>query len=183
LADRGARAVFFDRDGTLVHDPGFLHEPGAVRLLPGVAAAVARLNRAGFQVIAVSNQSGIARGLYPDADYHAVQRRLLDLLGAEGARLDASYYCPHHPDVSTCDCRKPGLKLFRDAAAERGIAFERSFWVGDRPSDVEPARRLGGRAFMVRTGEGARHVAQAAALGVPVVADVAAAVDRILGPS
>lgn len=175
------RAVFLDRDGTLVEDPGFLHEPGAVRLLPGAARAVARLNRGGWLVVSVSNQSGIARGRYTAADYQAVQRRSEDLLAAHDARLDGSYFCPHYPAVSgPCDCRKPGVKLFQDAARDLGIDLARSIYVGDRLSDVEPARRLGGRGILVQTGEGARHVDQARALGIPMVADLAAAVDQIL---
>lgn len=177
----GRPAAFLDRDGTLVHDPGFLHDPGAVRLLPGVASAIARLNAAGFIVVTVSNQSGIARGLYPEADYHAVQGRLVELLGAAGARLDGAYYCPHFPAISgPCECRKPGLRLFQDAAAAHGIAFDQSVWIGDRLSDVEPANRLGGRAFLVRTGEGERHVEQARVLGVSVVRDLSDAVDQAL---
>jgi D-glycero-D-manno-heptose 1,7-bisphosphate phosphatase len=174
-------AVFLDRDGTLVHDPGFLHDPALVRLLPGAAASVARLNHAGWPVVLVTNQSGIARGLYGAADYHAVRRRLAELLSTAGARLDAEYFCPHHPDVTgPCECRKPGVLLFQTAAADHGLALEHSVWVGDRLSDVEPARRLGGRAFLVRTGEGARHVEQARVLAIPVVDDLAQAVDRIL---
>lgn len=177
-------AVFLDRDGTLVHDPGFLHDPALVRLLPGAGSAVARLNAAGFPVILVSNQSGIARGLYAESDYHAVQRRLGELLEREGAHLDAAYFCPHHPDVTgPCDCRKPGILLFQTAAREHAIALDRSIWVGDRPSDVEPARRLGGRAFMVQTGEGTGPVHQARAVGVPTLKDLAAVVDRIVAPT
>jgi D-glycero-D-manno-heptose 1,7-bisphosphate phosphatase len=177
----GRPGAFLDRDGTLVHDPGFLHDPGAVRLVPGVAAAIARLNAAGFVVVTVSNQSGIARGLYPEADYHAVQRRLTELLHAGRARLDGEYHCPHFPEISgPCECRKPGLRLFQDAAAAHGIAFHRSVWIGDRLSDVEPANRLGGRAFLVRTGEGQRHVEQARVLGIPVVRDFAEAVNQAL---
>jgi D-glycero-D-manno-heptose 1,7-bisphosphate phosphatase len=177
--------VFLDRDGTLVEDPGYLHEPAAVRLLPGAAAAVARLNAAGYLVITVTNQSGIARGLYGADQYHAVQRRVAELLAGATppARLDDAYCCPHHPDVSgPCDCRKPGVALFRAAAAAHGIALDRSVFIGDRPSDVEPARRLGGRGIMVRSGEGARHVAQATALGVPVADDLTAAVNLFLEP-
>lgn len=177
----GRPGAFLDRDGTLIEDPGFLHEPQAVRLLPGVPAAIARLNAAGFVVVTVSNQSGIARGLYQEADYHAVQGRLTELLWAERAQLAGAYYCPHFPEISgPCDCRKPGLRLFLDAAAAHGIALDDSVWIGDRLSDVEPANRLGGRAFLVRTGEGARHVDQARVLGVPVVRDLAEAVDRTL---
>ena len=179
----GRRAVFLDRDGTIVDDPspGFLHEPGRVRLLPGAAEAIHRLNEAGWLVVTVSNQSGIARGLYDEAAFAAVQRRLGELLAAHDAHLDAAYYCPHHPEITgPCECRKPGVKLFRDAQTALGIDLARSYWVGDRLSDVEPARTLGGRGLLVATGHGAAHRAQARALGVPVVPDLAAAVDAIL---
>ena len=179
-SDRGA--VLLDRDGTIVHDTGFLHEPDAVQLLPGAARAIRRLNESGWLVITVSNQSGIARGLYPEADYHAAQRRLSELLAAEGgARIDASFFCPHHPAFTgPCSCRKPGTKLFEDATAALGLNVARCWFVGDRPSDVAPARTLGGRALLVLTGQGAGHRAGAAALDVPVVADLAAAVDEIV---
>ncbi len=186
MADRGRPAAFLDRDGTLIEDPGFLHEPGRVRLLPGAAAAVRRLNEAGYLVVTVSNQSGIARGRYDVTDYQAVQRRLVELLLAHGARLDGAWYCPHHPDVTgPCPCRKPGTQLFRDAATALGIDFARSFWLGDRLSDIAPARVLGPRAtsgILVLTGEGAGHREQAAVLGARVVADLTAAVDEILRP-
>src|SRR3989449_7418920 len=175
------RAVFLDRDGTIVEDPGFLHEPGKVRLLPRAAEGIRCLNQAGWLVITVSNQSGIARGLYDTAAYSAVQHRLGELLAAHDARLDAAYFCPHHPEFTgPCECRKPGVKLFRDAQAALGIDFLRSYWVGDRLSDVEPARALGAgatHAILVATGHGAEHRAQAHALGVAVVPDLAAAVD------
>jgi D-glycero-D-manno-heptose 1,7-bisphosphate phosphatase len=180
------KAVFLDRDGTFVEDPhpGFLHEPGKVRLLPGAAAAVRRLNQAGWLVVTVTNQSGIARGLYDAAAYAAVQRRVAELLAAHDARLDASYFCPHHPEFSgPCECRKPGLKLFHDARAAWGIDLGQSYWVGDRVSDVEPARALGtgpDQGILVETGHGAAHRAQARALGVRVVADLGAAVDVIV---
>ncbi|HEV8395590.1 MAG TPA: HAD family hydrolase [Gemmatimonadales bacterium] len=178
------RAVFLDRDGTIVEDPGFLHEPANVRLLPGAAGAVRRLNEHGVLVVVVTNQSGIARGLFPVADYEAVQRRLGELLATHGARMDGAYFCPHHPRFTgPCDCRKPALKLFRDAQADLDIDFSRSWWVGDRLSDVQPAAELGGRGgrgILVATGEGNLHQGQARALGVMVVADLASAVAEIL---
>lgn len=183
MADARARqrAVFLDRDGTIVDDPGFLHEADQVRLLPGVAAAIRRLNEAGWLVVTVSNQSGIARGLYDATAYGEVQQRLSELLAASGARLDASYYCPHHPEFTgPCECRKPGVKLFRDAAAQLGLDLARSFWVGDRLGDVAPARMLGGQGILVATGYGARDQGEAKSLGVPVVADLAAAVGEIV---
>jgi len=177
------RAVFLDRDGTIVEDPGFLHEPGKVRVLPGAAAAIRRLNDAGWLVVTVSNQSGIARGLYDAAAYAAVQRRVVELLAAHGARLDGAYFCPHHPEITgPCECRKPGVRLFRDAAAALDLSLARCYWVGDRLSDVEPARALsvGGHGLLVSTGQGPDHVAEARALGFPVVADLAAAAAEIV---
>ena len=176
-----SRAVFLDRDGTIVEDPGFLHEPEKVTLLPGAAEAIRRLNEAGYRVVIVTNQSGIARGRYTVADYEAVQRRLDELLAAHGARIDAAYFCPHHPLLSgPCECRKPGLKLFRAAQAAFDIDFSRSWWVGDRLSDVQPARLLGGEGILVATGEGNLQQGQARALGVMLVADLASAVEKIL---
>ena len=174
-------AVFLDRDGTITEDPGFLHEPDKVKLFPGAAEAIRRLNEAGILAVSVTNQSGIARGLYGVADYEAVQEKLRALLTAHRARLDASYYCPHHPRFTgVCDCRKPGVKLFNDARVALDIDFARSWWVGDRLSDVQTARELGGRGILVATGEGNLHQGQARAQGVMVVADLAAAVDEIL---
>lgn len=178
-----ANAVFLDRDGTIVEDSGFLHEPGRVKLLAGAADAIRRLNERGYLVFCVTNQSGIARGMYTVAEYAAVQRRVGELLTAHGARLDGSYFCPHHPQVTgPCECRKPGTKLFQDANDALGgeIEFARSWWVGDRLSDVAPARRLGGLGILVATGQGNLHQGQARAIGVIVVADLAAAADEIL---
>lgn len=175
------RAAFLDRDGTIVEDPGFLHEPDKTKLLPGAAEAIRRLNEHGFLVVVVSNQSGIARGLYTVADYTAVERRLTELLESHGAHIDASYFCPHHPQITgPCDCRKPGLKLFREAEAALNIDLARSWWVGDRLSDVHPALSVGGHGILVATGEGNLHQGQARAMGVMVVADLPAAVDEIL---
>ena len=175
-------AVFLDRDGTLVDDPGFLRDPSSVRLLPGAARAVARLNAAGFSVVVVTNQSGIAQGFIRPEEYAEVERRIAEVFREAGARIDATYHCPHHPSVGgPCDCRKPGTLLYRQAAAELNLDLGASWGIGDRLSDLEPARTLGGRAILVRTGTGAGHAVEAARAGYPVVDDVAAAVDRILG--
>lgn len=174
-------AAFLDRDGTIVDDPGFLSEPDQVRLLPGAAEAIARLNRAGVAVVVVTNQSGIAQGFITDAQYAGVERRVAELCAAAGARIDATYHCPHHPTVSgPCDCRKPGTLLYRQAAEALGLDLIRSWGVGDRVSDLEPVRGLGGRGILVGTGTGAEHAGRAALAGFPVEADLAAAVSRIL---
>ena len=161
-------AVFLDRDGTIIEDTGYIADPDTVRLLPGAATAIGRLNRAGLPAIVVTNQSGIARGLLDESAYQAVARRLETLLATGGARLDADYHCPHHPDFTgTCECRKPGPLLYRRAAADHGLDLARSWWVGDRERDVVPAERFGGRGVLI---------------GQPpaVVRDLSAAVDIIL---
>jgi histidinol-phosphate phosphatase family protein len=179
-----SRAVFLDRDGTIVEDPGFLHEPEKVKLLPGAAEAIRRLNDAGYRVVVVTNQSGIGRGRYTVADYEAVQRRLGELLAAQRARIDGAYFCPHHPLFDgPCQCRKPGVKLFREAQAAFDIDFAQSWFIGDRLSDVQPARQLGGTGILVATGEGNLHQGQARALGVMVVADLGEAAQHILTTS
>jgi len=181
MVEQPRGAAFLDRDGTIVHDPGFLHDPAGVRLLPGAGEAIARLNRAGLLVVTVSNQSGIARGHYDAAAYHAVERRLDELLAAHDARLDAALFCPHFPPISgPCRCRKPGLQLFEQARDALGIDFGQSWWIGDRVSDVAPARVLGGRGILVLTGEGSRHRKQAHAVDAAIAPSLAAAVDAIL---
>ena len=143
-------AVFLDRDGTIIEDVGYLADPDRVRLLPGAAEAISRLNRAGLLTVVVTNQSGIARGLFDEAAYEATRRRLDRLLADRGARLDAQYHCPHHPDVTgPCECRKPGLRLYRQAADELGIDLSASWWVGDRLRDVYAATALGGRGILL----------------------------------
>ena len=170
-------AVFLDRDGTVIADPGYLSDPGGVRLLRGAGEAIARLNRAGYAVILVTNQSGIGRGMYDEAAFHAVQSRLAELLAAEDARLDAVYFCPHAPDLSPpCDCRKPAPGLFLRAAEEHGLDLGASFFVGDRARDVQAAARWGATAILI---DGpASSPPPRGALCEP---SLEAAVDRILG--
>jgi D-glycero-D-manno-heptose 1,7-bisphosphate phosphatase len=146
----GRRAAFLDRDGTLIEDTGFVSKPEDVQLLPGAADAVARLNGAGILAVVVTNQSGIARGLFTADQYSATERRLDLLLAEQGARLDAHFYCPHHPDITgPCECRKPGTLLYRRAAEELGIDLHTSWWIGDRMRDVEAAEVLGGQGILV----------------------------------
>lgn len=180
-AKRPRPAVFLDRDGTIVRDPGFLRDPADVQLLPGAASAVARLNAAGFAVVVVTNQSGIARGLIQQDEYEAVERWIARLLRDEGARIDASYHCPHHPSVGgPCGCRKPGTLLYRQAAEALDLDLAASWGVGDRLSDLTPVRDLGGNAILVRTGTGREHEAAAADAGYAADDDLGAAVTRIL---
>ena len=179
----GRRAVFLDRDGTIIEDTGYLADPGSIRLLPGAAEGIGRLNRAALAVVVVTNQSGLARGLLDEAAYAATARRLEKLLAAAGAGLDAQYHCPHHPDLTgPCECRKPGPLLYRRAAADHGLRLDGSWWVGDRVRDVEPAERLGGRGLLIAR-EGGHDLPPEARDRFTTVGDLSAAVDIILRES
>ena len=174
-------AVFLDRDNTIVRDPGYLHDPAAVVLMPGAAAGLAALTAAGWPIVVISNQSGIARGMYGEDAYRAVMARIIELLAPHGARLDADYFCPHLPDISgPCECRKPGTLLFRRAARERGLDLTRSWYLGDHWRDVEPALALGGRGLLVGAPAGSQDEREASRHGIPNAPDLEAA-SRILG--
>jgi len=153
-------AVFLDRDGTLIEEVGYLDRIDRVSLYPWSIDAVRALNRAGLRVVMVSNQSGVARGLFSEAVVEAVHRHIAALLEAGGARIDAYYYCPHHPDgkvtqyARPCDCRKPGRGLVDRAVRELQIDPARSFVVGDRWLDVALARAVSAKGVLVRTGYG-----------------------------
>jgi D-glycero-D-manno-heptose 1,7-bisphosphate phosphatase len=148
-------AVFLDRDGTIIEEVKYLADPGGVALIPGAVEALGLLREAGFALVVVTNQSGIARGYYRVEDYEAVAHRLNELLAAHHITLDATRFCPHHPAASgDCDCRKPATGMHRSAAEELGLDTARSFFVGDRLGDLLPALELGGEAVLVRTGYG-----------------------------
>jgi len=154
-------AVFLDRDGTLIEEVGYLDRIERVELYPYAADAIRALNRAGIRIVMVTNQSGVARGFFNEAVVEEVHQHIAALLARGGARIDAYYYCPHHPDGRVaeyavhCDCRKPGRGLVDRARRELGIDPARSFTVGDRWLDVRLARTIGGRGVLVRTGYGA----------------------------
>jgi D-glycero-D-manno-heptose 1,7-bisphosphate phosphatase len=149
------KAVFLDRDGTLIQERDYLADPEGVSLLPGVPEALGLLAGAGFVLVVVTNQSGIARGLYTLDDYHAVAHRLDEELRRTGVELDATYFCPHHPEITgPCECRKPKTGMHVRAARELGLDLPGSYFVGDRQKDVAPAATLGGTGILVRTGYG-----------------------------
>ncbi len=129
--------VFIDRDGTLIHDAHYISDPALVRLLPGACEAIARLNASNIPVVLVSNQSGIGRGYFSMEDYEKVNSRFQDLLGTGGARIDATYICPHSSE-DHCNCRKPRRELFERAIREHAFDFSRMIFIGDRWRDVEP---------------------------------------------
>ena len=161
MTKRFDRAVFLDRDGTLIEEVGYLDRADRVAFFPWTIAAVRSLNHAGFGVVMVSNQSGLARGFFTESVVDDVHRRIADLLTAGSAYIDAYYYCPHHPDGKVpglgvvCECRKPARGLVDRAISEFGVNPERSFVIGDRWVDVGLARAIGARGVLVRTGYGA----------------------------
>jgi formyltetrahydrofolate-dependent phosphoribosylglycinamide formyltransferase len=176
-------AVFLDRDGTLIEDPGYLNDPDQVRLRPGVGDAVRRINQSGSLAIVVTNQSGIARGLLTESQYLAIERQVDALLAEAGAHLEAHYFCPHLPEISgACECRKPGTLLYRQAAERFQIELEKSWWVGDRLRDVQPAATLGGRGILLRNQAYAEEPDTALRLGFSVVSDLPEAVERFILP-
>ena len=174
-------AVFIDRDGTLIRDLHFIGKPEQVEVVAGAAHAVKRLNDAEVPVIIVTNQSGIARGFFSEVDYNRVQERTEDLLAEGGARIDASYMCPHHPDYTgLCECRKPATLLFRRAAYEHHLDLARSWYVGDKERDVLPALELGGVGILVPSAETPMAEIERARKVQRVAPSLDAAVDQII---
>lgn len=146
-------AAFLDRDGVLNVDHGYVHRLDRLDLIAGAAEAVRLLNEAGHLVIVVTNQSGVARGYYEEADVERFNGELARQLAAQGARIDAFYYCPHHPQGSVaryavrCDCRKPKPGLLEQAAHDFAIDRAKSFLIGDRDGDSEAAAAFGIRGI------------------------------------
>jgi rfaE bifunctional protein nucleotidyltransferase chain/domain len=148
---QGRPALFVDRDGTVIEDVGYPRDAEEVRLLPGCGAALAALKKRGFALVVVSNQSGIGRGLIRADQAEAVHRRFARLLEEHGANADAVYYCPHAPEEG-CDCRKPSPQGLLRAARELGLCLQRSFMIGDKPTDVEAGQRAGCRTVLLHAG-------------------------------
>jgi D-glycero-D-manno-heptose 1,7-bisphosphate phosphatase len=152
-ADQRRAALFLDRDGVINVEVDHLHRVEDVALIDGVAEAILRVNRAGVPVVVVTNQAGIGRGLYGEADFAAVTACIAEKIAP--ATIDATYHCPHHPDAG-CECRKPKIAMLVRAAEEARIDLERSILVGDKRSDLDAARAAGCTAVLVRTGYGAK---------------------------
>ena len=175
------RAVFLDRDDTINVDFHFIGKPEQIELLPGAADAIARLNRAGWPVIVATNQSGVARGYFTERDYERVMQRLAELLAKHNAHIDASYMCPHHPDISgPCECRKPGPLLFVRAAHEHDLETKGSWFIGDKLRDVKPAATLGGHGVLIPNEETPAEEVIRARKDFSVARSLDEVVDRIL---
>lgn len=171
------RIVFLDRDGTLNEEVHYLHRPEDLKLLPGTAEALALLKQAGFKLVVVTNQAGVARGYYTEEDVKALHLYMNLLLEREAAAIDAFYYCPHHPVhgigeyKKECRCRKPGIGMFEAAQARFEVDKEHSFMVGDKLLDVEAGRNFGLIPVLVGTGYGREQHERDMEAGVSPVYD------------
>lgn len=154
------RAIFMDRDGTVSDEVGYLNHVSRLRVFPWSAPAIRAINGSDLLAILVTNQAGVARGYFKEEMIGRVHERLAAELEAEGARLDAIYYCPHHPSAGEppyrldCECRKPRPGLLRRAAAEHALDLGASYVVGDKYSDVRLAHAVGAKGVLVLTGYG-----------------------------
>ena len=187
-----APAVFLDRDGTLNREVSYVKTPSELQVLPGAAAALRRLNRAGVRAVVITNQPVVARGECSEEDLAEIHRKLETVLGAEGAYLDAIYTCPHHPDRGfagerpelkfRCACRKPATGLVAQAARDLNLDLARSWLIGDSSRDIATAEAAGIRSILLKTGYGGRDGVYSS---VPdaVLPDLGEAVDYLLADS
>lgn len=183
-SDRPRPVLFLDRDGVLIRDRDYLADPAGVELLPGVVAALREARDAGYLLIGVSNQSGLGRGYFTEAQFETVMRELDRQLTGAGAPLDGFFYCPHAPDEG-CRCRKPLPGLLEEAATSTVWDPKLSWVIGDKKSDVQLGRDAGLGGCLVRTGYGQRQEEEVRRLyggdgRVLIEEDLKAAVDSIL---
>jgi D-glycero-D-manno-heptose 1,7-bisphosphate phosphatase len=203
------KAIFLDRDGTVSEEMGYIHEADLPRyaLIPGAAEGMKKLQDAGYKLILVTNQSGVARGYYPESTVHAVHAKLEHLLSKQGVRLSGIYYCPHHPEPESpadsgdeqvagqvkappiaalaieCNCRKPKAGMGVQAAREHDLDLSQSWMLGDKDADLGFAKNLGVKGILLMTGYGRRTLEKLKAKAAPpawMAADLNEAADMIL---
>ncbi|MBU8871933.1 MAG: HAD family hydrolase [Gemmatimonadales bacterium] len=179
--------IFLDRDGVLIREMDYLDDPDKVEILHGVAEALTLAREEGFQLIGLSNQSGIGRGLFSEVTFGKVMTRMEEILAEAGAFLDGFYFCPHEP-AKGCACRKPAGGLLEEASASFNWDPARTWVIGDKCSDVDLGRRAGFGTFLVLTGHGVEQEEEVRARfssdpQVRIVADLSTAVAVILGKS
>jgi len=178
------RAVFLDRDGTINIEKDYLFQVADFEFIPGVVEAVKLLNEAGFMVVVVTNQSGVARGYYTEEDVENLHRHIASELEKSGARADAWIYCPHHPSgrgsyALPCSCRKPLPGMLKEAARRYDIDLEASIMIGDKLADISAGLSAGCRSVLVRTGYGAEEESQVSE-GIAVFDDLLLAVKSLV---
>src|SRR5437016_2721197 len=173
------RAVFLDRDGTIMEDSNYVGDVKRVLVIPGAAAALKRLHDAGYKLFIITNQSGVGRGYFSHEAVEAIHAHLDDYFGRHGVRFDRYYVCPHHPE-DNCDCRKPKPKFLLDAAREYGLDPSRCFMVGDRTSDIQAGINAGVPTILVLTGVGRETLTKHEVKPDHVAEDIGAAAAWIL---
>ncbi len=180
------KAVFLDKDGTLIEDVPYNVDPDRMQWMPGAVTGLRSLHQAGYRLIVVSNQSGVARGYFPEVALVGVEARLHQMLGAIGVPLSGFYYCPHHPQgrvtsyAIACGCRKPQPGLVQRAAQEQGLDLGQSWLIGDILHDVEAGRRAGCRTILLDNGHETEWQLSRQRLPHHLVPDLAAAAQIIL---
>ncbi|WP_457621944.1 D-glycero-beta-D-manno-heptose 1,7-bisphosphate 7-phosphatase [Persephonella sp.] len=158
------RAVFLDRDGVINEDYGFVHRIEDFRIFPEVFPALKKLQNAGFKLLIVTNQSGIAVGYYTEEDFLKLTDYMLETFDKNGIKIDKVYYCPHHPEGvipelrMVCDCRKPQSGMIKQGIKDFNIDPTRSFLIGDKENDIKAAHKEGIKAALVKTGQGLKFV-------------------------
>ena len=158
----GRKTVFLDRDGTINVEKNYLYRPEEFEFIPKVPEAIARLNNAGYQVIVVSNQAGVARGYYSEDDVIKLHQYVNEQLSKYKAHIDGFYYCPHHPDAGIgkykmkCHCRKPETGLFEKACEDFDVNIEDSWMIGDNIGDIKAGNNFHLKTILVRTGYGSQ---------------------------
>jgi D-glycero-D-manno-heptose 1,7-bisphosphate phosphatase len=170
------RFIVLDRDGTIIEEREYLSQPEQVRLIPGAGPALRELQQMGFGLVVITNQSGVGRGIFDQAQLERVHDRLRELLSREGVHLDGLYVCPHRPD-DDCACRKPKLGLIKKAANDLGFKVQNSIVIGDKATDIDMGRTAGALTFLVRTGYGDQF--ETGAKADFIVNDLAAATQSI----
>ncbi|BBD08375.1 D-glycero-alpha-D-manno-heptose-1,7-bisphosphate 7-phosphatase [Desulfovibrio ferrophilus] len=161
---KNIQTIILDRDGTVIHDKHYLHDPDGVELLPGAARALASLTQAGMSLYIATNQSGIGRGYFNEKDYHAVEQRLDHILKINGVHIGGSAFCPHAPE-ECCNCRKPATGLWETLVQNHGLSPETTVMIGDKTADVSLGLNAKlAASVLVLTGKGQ---ASAQKLGLP----------------
>jgi len=150
------RCILLDRDGTIIFDKHYLHDPDGVELLPGAAQGLRRMQDMGYSLVVLTNQSGVGRGYYDEASVIACNERMAELLARHGVLLDGVFFCPHAPE-DECDCRKPKPGLMEQAITALGFDPAESIMIGDKQADMGVGRATGATTILVRTGKGAEH--------------------------
>jgi D-glycero-D-manno-heptose 1,7-bisphosphate phosphatase len=172
------RYILLDRDGTIIRDKHYLHDPAGVELLPGASEGLRRMIDMGFGLVLLTNQSGVGRGYFEEASVHACNERLAELLRPYGVLIDRMYYCPHAPE-DACRCRKPEPGLVEQAVKDFGFDPHDAFMIGDKQADMGVGRNSGARTILVRTGKGAVHEERCRDSADHVVDDLRGAADVI----